>query len=180
MNISVVIPHVPSPELDKLLEKCVKTVSGYKELIVVVNDGIGYGAALNRGFKLSKGGFIVALSNDVEFKSSGELYYLCNDGAVMYSANAQFGCCFCMPRWVYERIGGFDETFGLAYYEDNDLLMRYKDAKIPVRRAANVMVDHVGGVTVKALGKEQEASAFGAKRWKEKWGERDPNSWEQA
>lgn len=180
MNISIVIPHVPfNAEADKMLDECVKSVadgSRYRELVLVINDGIGYAKAFNRGFSLTHGQFIVAVSNDTKLER-GDVALMCQDGMVTYSENSQFGCFFCMPRWIYEKTGGFDESFGLAYYEDNDFLMRLKDMKIPVRRVPGLIVSHLGGVTVKALGKEQEASAFGAARWKEKWGDRDPDSW---
>lgn len=83
---------------------------------------------------------------------------MCRPGVVTYSENAQWGCFFCLPRSVYEKIGGFDERFEGAYYEDNEYLDRLAKNNIPVERVEGVLVDHIGGVTVKALGKEEEWS----------------------
>lgn len=35
-------------------------------------------------------------------------------------------CSFLLPKWVYETIGGFDEMFYPAYFEDNDYVYRLK------------------------------------------------------
>lgn len=176
-KITVVIPHVPLDEhFDQMLNECRASLNGYDELILVINDSIGYGAAFNRGFKQATGDFIFAISNDTQLKE-GSLLDMCDPTAVTYTRNAQWGAFFCLPRWVYEKIGGFDESFGLAYYEDNDYLLRLKDAGIPVRRVNKVAIDHVGGATVKALKRETEANEFGKNRFKEKYGDRDPDDW---
>lgn len=154
--ISVVIPHVPaSKELDDLLDKCLKTLKGYDELVLVINDGIGYGKAFNRGFKYAKGDFICAVSNDTEL-TEGTLKMMCDPDAVTYSENAQWGCFFCLPRWVLEKIGGFDVRFGKAYFEDDNYLSRLNRAGIPVKRIKGVKVNHVGGATVKTITTEKE------------------------
>lgn len=158
MRISLVICHVPiNKQLDGMLDECLTALSGYDELILVVNNGDGYGKSYNRGFKYAKGNFIIAVSNDAVLYE-GSLDMLCDSKAVTYSENAQWGCFFCLPRWVYEKIGGFDERFTGAYYEDHEYQDRLKGAGIPLKRVMGVKVHHVGGVTVKALGKEQEWS----------------------
>src|SRR5690348_7090023 len=119
--ISLIVPHVPfSKQADEMLDKCVRSLSGYDEFILVVNDAIGYGAAFNRGLKYAKGDFFLCVSNDTEL-TSGDIKDLCIDGVVttpLVNGNQmQFGCFFCMPRKIYEKIGGFDERFRGAYYE---------------------------------------------------------------
>jgi len=179
-KITVVQCHVPiSPEFDEMLEASYKSLMGmYDEYVLVVNDGIGYAKAHNWGMKHAKGDFIICVSNDA-LLIDGVLESMCDLKAVTYSSNNQFGCFFCLPRWVYEATQGFDESFGMAYFEDNDFLLRLKDLKIPIKRVSSIVIEHLGGVTVRALNKESEASQFGEKRFKEKWGDRDPNSWEQ-
>lgn len=168
-KISLVIPHVPfSPEADEMLDKCLSTLSGYDEFILVVNDGIGYGKAFNRGFKYAKGDYIFAVSNDTKLLL-GSLQEMCIPNTVTYSENAQWGCFFCLPRTVYEKIGGFDERFEGAYFEDDDYLKRLELAGIPCERVTGVVVAHKGGVTVKALGKEEEYSQANRKRFEEKY-----------
>lgn len=158
-KISVVIPHVPIDEkFEKMLDDCRASLSGYDELILVINDRIGYGKAFNRGFKQTTGDFIFAISNDTVL-TEGNLLDMCDPLAVTYTENAQWGCFFCLPRWVLKKekgIGGFDERFGLAYFEDDDYLNRLDRAKIPYHRVKGVKVDHVGGATIKAIANEKD------------------------
>src|SRR5258706_10591367 len=159
-KISVIIPHVPlKPDLDQMLDDCVKSLSRYDELILVINQGMGYGKSFNTGFKYAKGDFLLAISNDTKL-ISGTLEDLCDKSAVTYTENEQFGCFFCLPRWVYEKTRGFDESFGLAYFEDDDFLLRLKEANIPLKRIEGVKIEHKGGITVKALNKEEESYQF--------------------
>lgn len=169
-KISVVVPHVPiSEEFEKMLDNCLGSIRGeYDELILVINNGEGYGKSFNRGFKQATGDYIFAISNDT-FLEQGTLGDMCDPNAVTFSSSHQWGCFFCLPRWVYEKIGGFDESFGLAYFEDDDYIMRLQDANIPILRVSNVVIDHVGGATVKGLDKETEASAFGREMFIKKW-----------
>lgn len=172
--ISLLIPHVPySKEADEMLDTCVNSLSGYDELILVVNDGIGYGASFNRGLKYSKGDFIVCVSNDTRLVR-GSIKDLCVDGVVttplVNGSQMQFGCFFCMPRSIYEKIGGFDERFRGAYYEDNDLLTRWQGAGIELRQIKEVEVLHTGGVTVKAIMNEGELVERNRQIYLDKWG----------
>lgn len=158
-KLSLIVCHVPLNDyLDSLLNDCLASLSGYDELVMVINDSIGYGKAHNRGFKYAKGDYFLCASNDtVLFK--GDIKKMMKPGVVTYSQNAQWGCFFCMPREVYEKVGGFDERFEGAYFEDNEMLDRLAANKIPVERVVGVLVQHLGGQTVKALGKEAEWTA---------------------
>lgn len=175
-SVSIVIPHVSiSKEFDEMLNKCIASLgSDYNELIIFRNNGIGYAKAFNEGFKEARGDYLAAVSNDA-FLTEGSVRDLCLPEGVTFSSNAQFGCFFCMPRWVYEKTEGFDERYGLAYMEDNDFLLRLKDLGIPLFRIRKVKVDHIGGLTVRALSKEGDAINFARERFKERWGNRDPN-----
>jgi GT2 family glycosyltransferase len=129
MEISVIIPHYPLEDADKLLERCVKSLKGYDELIVVVNEGTGYGPAVNTGLRIAKGNYIAVVNNDIYF-NKGTLCGLCDPNKVMSpmwgydngpgTAIEFLSNCFVMPRWVYDRFGGFDEQFKIGDYEDND------------------------------------------------------------
>ncbi len=170
-TISAVIPHVPATDyLNELLTRCINSLKGWDELYVYYNHGIGYGAAFNKCLEAATGDYIVCVSNDTAL-TAGDLTELCDPTAVTYSANAQWGCFFCLPRWVYEKVGGFDEGYGLAYYEDEDYLERLRRAGIPFKRVDSVKVDHIGGVTVKAITTESEAMAVGRQHYLEKYGQ---------
>lgn len=170
-KISVVTPHVPiNDRMEKMLQDCMRSIEGqYDELVLVVNNGEGYAKSFNRGFKYSTGEYILAISNDT-FLEKGLLKDLCDPSAVTYTENQQWGCFFCLPRWIYEKVGGFDESFGLAYWEDHDYLIRLDQAGVPVKRIPGVVIHHEGGATVKALGKESEAAAFAKEVFIKKWG----------
>jgi len=157
-RISIVIPHVPaSKQLEELLQNCIKSLENqsYHRLIIVVNDAIGYGAAFNRGFSVAQEDFIIGVSNDTEL-IDGNLQDMCDPKAVTYASDAQWGCFFCLPRFVLSTIGGFDTRIGKAYFEDDNYLSRLKRAGIPVRRIPTIKVFHIGGVTVKTIGNENE------------------------
>jgi len=174
MKTSLCVAHVPSPQLDTMLDTCLASAKGYDELVLVVNDGIGYGAAFNRAFKYARGEYLVLLSNDVVIRS-GTIEDLIDPEAVtcpVVNGKAQefWGCMFCLPRWVYEKIGGFDERFGIAYFEDDDYIFRLREAGIPMRSVDKVQVEHAGGVTVKHLGAESHSYYESRQRFIEKWG----------
>lgn len=158
--ISVVTCHVPlSKEFDEMLEQSRKSLMGmYDEYILVINDLIGYGRAHNFGFRMAKGDFIIAVSNDA-FRIDGKLEDMCDPTAVTYSSNSQFGCFFCLPRWVLNKVGYFDERIGKAYHEDNNYLSRLNRAGVPLKRINSIKVEHFGGATIKAAGKESEFMA---------------------
>ncbi len=171
--ISLIIPHVSySTEADKMLDRCVKSLSGYDELILVLNEGIGYGKSFNRGMRMAKGDYLVCVSNDTELKK-GLIQDLLNPTCIttplVNENQTQFGCFFCYPRGLYEQIGGFDERFEGAYFEDDDLLKRWKEAGIEVKRVDTVKITHTGGVTVKALMNENELMDRNRKLFQEKW-----------
>src|SRR5689334_10883519 len=123
--ISVIIPHMPSvPGADEALEECTKSLQGYKEIIIVVNDGIGYSKAVNIGLRQASGNYLCVVNNDTVVQK-GNLYYLANPFKVMTpmivpSPRDQLPrAFFCMPRWVYEEVGEFDERFEGGYFEDD-------------------------------------------------------------
>lgn len=134
-KISVIIPHFPfSDGINDTLKKCVLSLSGYDELVLVVNEGTGFAKAVNQGLRLAKGDFLMVVNNDTEWVS-GDLKDLCVPGVVtsprLNGRNQSFwGCFFVVPREVYERIGGLDEQFGTGFYEDDDYIKRLDEAGI--------------------------------------------------
>lgn len=83
-------------------------------------------------------------------------------GATMFS-------CFLIKKRLVERIGGFDEVFHPAYYEDNDYHRRMKLAGA-TEALAPCAYDHAGSATVKALGGDGGAAAANGQRYMWKWG----------
>ena len=55
------------------------------------------------------------------------------------------GAAIALPRALFERLGGFDERYAPAYYEDTDLAMQVREAGLKVRvQPASVVVHHEG------------------------------------
>jgi GT2 family glycosyltransferase len=57
------------------------------------------------------------------------------------------GFCLLVRREVLDRIGGFDERYGLGFYDDNDLCLRARAAGFRLVIALEVFVHHFGGRT---------------------------------
>lgn len=179
-KISLVIPHYPSISTDLVLDKCLESFKGqYDELVLISNDGMGYGPAVNLGLKYSSGDYIVVSNNDI-ILLDGELVNLIDKKGFTVPnitpppKDDMPRPFFCIPRWVYKRLlerDGFfyDPRFETGYWEDDDLIMRIKD--IPVTKIESVTIEHLngGGLTMKQMG-EQRWGDINQKVFKEKWG----------
>ena len=173
--ISLVIPHYPfDEEINKTLKKCVDSVLGYDELILVVNDKIGFGKAVNQGLRIAKGDFICVMNNDVVM-NKGSLKDLADPIRVTSPSvndvrQPFWGCCFMIPRWVYDKVGGFDEQFEMGYFEDEDYIMKLKEAGIEMSCRANINIVTQGGATMYHLPDRAEIYARNQRKFEEKWG----------
>jgi GT2 family glycosyltransferase/tetratricopeptide (TPR) repeat protein len=66
------------------------------------------------------------------------------------------GFCLLARRELLERLGGFDERFGLGFFEDDDLGWRAQDAGFRLLLALEVFVHHFGSRTFAGLGLDTE------------------------
>jgi GT2 family glycosyltransferase len=85
------------------------------------------------------------------------------------------GFCLLVRRDVLDRVGGFDERFGLGFFEDDDLSLRVRKAGYKLLVAHDVFVHHYGSRTVQALGinaEEQLRTNLG--KFVDKWGDDTP------
>jgi GT2 family glycosyltransferase/tetratricopeptide (TPR) repeat protein len=62
------------------------------------------------------------------------------------------GFCLLARRDVLERVGGFDERYGLGLFDDDDLCVRVRQAGFRLLLAQDVFVHHFGSRTFTALG----------------------------
>jgi GT2 family glycosyltransferase len=69
------------------------------------------------------------------------------DGEIEQPAAA----CFMIRRSWFERLGGFDERFYPAWFEDVDLCKRLRQAHAKVGYCASAMVRHAGGSSVRSM-----------------------------
>lgn len=181
MKISVLIPHHYGLQgVDGPLKRCVNSMVGHDEIIVFANDGMGYGAAVNRGLELTSGDHIVLANNDTWIKY-GTLRSMAVNNVITTPIiepsprDLNPRCFFCVPRFIYEGIikkyGYFyDENFSVGYWEDDDLIMRLRELGIETRLIKSVTVGHQdgGGLSMKQMG-EQKFYDQNKKIFQEKW-----------
>lgn len=167
MSISLCIPYIESDHEKRFfLNRLLNTVTGYDELILIWNDGLGFAKPVNMAFELAKGDFIVHVSDDIYFDKLTDLKELVNENGVscpqMVGRGYQkfWGNCWATPRWVYEKIGMFPKEYedGL-YYEDEEYCMNLNKHKIPIFLKKDILFHHPeGGKSVrKAKDLEQKA-----------------------
>ncbi|TMQ31491.1 MAG: hypothetical protein E6K70_22600, partial [Planctomycetota bacterium] len=81
------------------------------------------------------------------------------------------GFCVLLRREVLDHIGGFDERYGLGFFDDDDLSVRARRAGFQLFVALGVFVHHFGSRTFAALGidthKQLQANF---EQFKAKWG----------
>jgi GT2 family glycosyltransferase/Flp pilus assembly protein TadD len=82
------------------------------------------------------------------------------------------GFCFVGRRAVLEQVGGFDERYGLGFFDDDDLGLRVRRAGCKLRVALDVFVHHFGSRTFHGLGIDPARQlADNLARFRDKWGE---------
>lgn len=62
------------------------------------------------------------------------------------------GFCLLLDRKVIERVGGFDEQFGIGTYDDYEFCCRAREAGYRAVICLDVFVHHFGSVTLNAIG----------------------------
>src|SRR5262249_20880414 len=82
------------------------------------------------------------------------------------------GFCLLVRREVLDRVGGYDEQYGLGFFDDDDLCVRAQEAGCRLLVGLNVFVHHFGSRTFAGLGidcGQQLRANF--ERFRQKWGE---------
>lgn len=152
MNISVVIPYMESDEgkmavLNRLLDSLED--KGANEILVVENWKAGYAVPINFGLSQALGDYLMVMNDDLIFRE-GTLDLLTDPNAVtspLVDGRAQsfWGCCFCIPRWVYEKIGSLWEGYRISYFDDDDYINILRQNDIPMHSVQTVNVENVDG-----------------------------------
>lgn len=172
MSISVIIPHYPfNDQMNVLLKRCVSSFRADEKLIVV-NQGIGFAKAVNQGLRVAMGDFLCVVNNDL-YLAKGSLRDLCVENVVtspIVNGSEQdfWGCWFCIPRSIFEKVGGLDEQFEVGYFEDLDYRQRLLKEGVELRCITSVRVDGQGGTTMKQF-KQEEVFNTNKAKFEEKW-----------
>lgn len=173
--ISVVIPYYEIDEGKReCLKKCVSSLSGPYEFLIIFHKHLSFAKACNTGLALAHGEFICVVSDDVVLQE-GALEDLCVQDVVasprLNGVKHDFwGAFFCFPKSVYEKVGGFDERFEVGFYEDDDMIMRLKQTGIEMSGIEKVNAIHLGGRTMSRIPHIEEIAMENRKKFKEKWG----------
>jgi GT2 family glycosyltransferase/tetratricopeptide (TPR) repeat protein len=88
------------------------------------------------------------------------------------------GFCLLVRREVLERVGGFDERFGMGFFEDDDLCVRAREAGFRLLVALDVFVHHFAHRTFRHLGvntRERLEANFAL--FRAKWGPEHTNGY---
>lgn len=148
-------------------------VDGDIEIVLSVNNRLGFATGVNNGIDKSIGEFIMIINNDLSLEH-GSLKDLCIDGVVtspIVNGVVQdfWGSFYCIPREVFKQIGGLSVDYGLGYFEDDDYIERLKEKGIEMRCIENVKVNHAGGKTMEALGDRVKIFEENKKTFNKKW-----------
>src|SRR5258706_6691893 len=179
-KISLIIPYMEADSgKPGILKRWTDSVPHVDELIISANWKEGYAKPINRGLKLAKGDYLL-VSNDDLIWDYGDIYDLCKPDIVtspMVNGHYQnfWGCCFMIPRIVYEKIGGMYEGYKISYYDDDDYLCNLYKASIKVRGIKTVNVIHPeGGRTLHTFEDHDSFSEENKKKFIERWGYEPP------
>lgn len=150
MNISVVIPYY---ECDAgkpaVLERLVQSLKGHDEIIISSNQKEGYAIPINRGLRIAHGEYMIVMNDDLILRK-GSLTLLPDPSAVTSPLidgwrQPFWGCCFCIPRWVYETVGGLWEGYRISYFDDDDYINILRSKNIPMKSQPLVEFENVDG-----------------------------------
>lgn len=175
--ISIIIPYYEStPEKKDVLKRCTRSLKGHGEVIVVWNNRMGYAPSINRGLACANGDYLLVMNDDVVLKE-GDLNDLCIPDVVTSPSNSGreypyiWGSCFCIPRRIYNRIGGLDERYEVSYFDDDDLIFTLQGLGVQMRSVPSVVFEHPhAGTTLDAMPDRNEFFERNKQRFLEKWG----------
>lgn len=176
-KISVIIPYMETDDTKHLvLERLLDSLHEYTEIIVVENWKEGYAVPINFGLSESSGDYLVVMNDDLVLRN-GTLQDLVDPNFVtspLIDGKAQpfWGCCFCIPAWVYNKIGGLDERYRISYFDDDDYINELRKAEVPMKSVSTVNFENVdgGGRTLHTFPDHQEFFEENKKLFIEKWG----------
>ena len=165
--LSLVIPTLDTdPGKAAILQRCVDSLGPQVDEIIIIDSKTdSLAKKINDGLKQAKGDFIIVSNDDVYLKdNSGPLSELCHEGEVDVPVvhggldKLFHGHMFCLPREVYEKVGGYDESAPGHFWIDSEYWVRLFNADIPIVKNCNVHIMHPEpGRTLKQIPESMES-----------------------
>lgn len=132
----------------------------------------------------AKVGLVGAVSNYVAAPQQVDIDYTDPAGIDLFAARRRqafagqalefprlSGFCLLATREALRAVGGFDERFGIGFFDDDDLCLRVRQAGYRLLVALDVFVHHYGSRTFRALGIDTERQLHeNFERFQQKWG----------
>lgn len=154
---------------------------------VVLDENVGFPGAVNAGLKHAEGDILIISNNDIIFYPNWltELLLPLQEGfdissivtsdqgwetKDLISEGDRFGSLWAMKRKVYETLGGFDERFGIGYFEDADYYMQAKKAGFRIGKNWNGLVEHKAKGTFSKVDPDNKQFLKNREIFKDKWG----------
>lgn len=184
----IIIDNGSTDETPHSLEYWQRMV-GERLTVIRNEENLGYSKANNQGVAVAQGDILIFLNNDIIIRGD---YLAPLEKAVAENPKALIGAqlvttdtgwnrfggelihyligwCFAMTRAAFEDIGGFDERYTPADYEDSDLCYAatkkgYDLKEIPLP------IQHLGNQTGKLLGDRRKITEANRVKFAEKWG----------
>jgi GT2 family glycosyltransferase len=160
-------------------EEIQKLLKGYNATYVQNKEPKGFAGAMNTGLAVAKGEFVCFLNNDTVVipgwmdemlkafddktvglvaptiggvttlqsidQNKGQRFDLFDDPFLAY------GICYVLRKSLLDKIGGFDESFGLGGGEDNDLCVRVTREGLLICIARRSFIYHYGSASFREL-----------------------------
>ena len=125
----------------------------------------------------SRIGLVNPTSNSLGFHSGGiPLESYAADFRVFSGKHTELstalGFCLLARRSLLEKVGAFDEAFGMGYFEDDDLSCRVKAAGFRCVRACAAYVYHEERVSFRLLPQRSSAFLENRRLFEKRWGRR--------
>lgn len=148
---------------------------GYSDIYVYSAANTGFTAAVNRGWKLATGDYVIIANSDT-WITSGTLKDLCIPDKVISPASMVTGsypfcgAFFVVPRSVFEEYGMLDESM-LHYYSDTDYARRVK-AHLATSTGVTIRHDDQGSTYKTVYADPHKACSLPDEEiYKAKWGD---------
>ena len=168
-----------------------KDIIGSRLIILKNETNLGFSVACNQGAARADGDNLLFLNNDVTIKGDyltpleraladnpnslvGPQLVKKDTGWNVFGAqiiNYLVGWCLAMPKRIFNDLGGFDERFSPAYYEDIDLSYCATQNGYELQSVEIPFLDHLGERSGNQFGdNKRKITEANRIKFAEKWG----------